>query len=58
MNWWRIRRRGFWGGASLFAGVAAFGFTVTGFSSGNAAQIALAVCFAVLTLSFGRRARL
>jgi hypothetical protein len=55
---WDYRRRMFWRGASLFAGVCALGFTVTGFGSGTPALIALAVCFTILTLSFGRRARL
>jgi hypothetical protein len=54
---WDYRRRMFWRGASLFSGVCAFGFTVTGFGSGTPALIALAVCFTILTLSFGRRAR-
>lgn len=58
MNWWRVRRRLFWSGASLFAGVCALGFTVTGFGSGTPNLIALAACFTILTLSFGRRARL
>jgi 4-amino-4-deoxy-L-arabinose transferase-like glycosyltransferase len=57
VNWWRIRRRLFWRGASHGAALCAVMFGSFGIVSGTGALIVLGVCFAVLTLTFGRRAR-
>lgn len=56
MSWWSRRRRIFWRNASQGSALAALMFGGIGLASGTGVLIALGVCFAVLTLTFGRRA--
>lgn len=57
MSFWSRRRRIFWRNASQGAGLAAVMFGISGLASGTGVLIALGACCAVLTLTFGRRAR-
>jgi hypothetical protein len=57
VNWWRNRRRAFWFGVAQFAALLALGFGAVGLADGAPVLIALAVCFTVLTFTFGRRSR-
>lgn len=56
MNW-DYRRQQFWRSATRYAGFGAAGCLLAGAATGAGTVVALGVCFAVLTITFGRRIR-